>query len=304
MAHTASSHRAEGAACSSSRLHLGWRRLFAAAVVLASTAAGVAAQDTDGACLYRSYCASCHGGTGRGDGPDAAIFTPPPPDLHKGFLRRYTTEELVERIRAGGPRDLSLDPVALRVQAAEVETLVGYLQRMPSVDWRAAAEGQAIFLCRCADCHGPRGIPVKTMPPGVRRPRDLSNTDFLGSLDDAALVRLVRHGRKGMPALLPRVSEGEGRSLVAFVRLFSPGFDRYSRYCANCHGEDGRPDAGEVGRAAVTFDRSYFQRTDPERLRTRVWHMVAQHKPTMPHYRAELSAPQARAIVGYLKQSD
>jgi len=34
-----------------------------------------------GEALYRRYCASCHGLTGRGDGPVARTLSPPPADL-------------------------------------------------------------------------------------------------------------------------------------------------------------------------------------------------------------------------------
>jgi mono/diheme cytochrome c family protein len=37
----------------------------------------------DGASLYKSYCASCHGRTGRGDGPVAALLKVPPTDLRQ-----------------------------------------------------------------------------------------------------------------------------------------------------------------------------------------------------------------------------
>jgi mono/diheme cytochrome c family protein len=39
-----------------------------------------------GAMVYRTYCASCHGATGAGDGPAARALSPPPPDL--GWLTR------------------------------------------------------------------------------------------------------------------------------------------------------------------------------------------------------------------------
>ncbi len=38
-------------------------------------------EEEGGAVLYRRYCASCHGDTGRGDGPAAPVLCPPPPDL-------------------------------------------------------------------------------------------------------------------------------------------------------------------------------------------------------------------------------
>ena len=300
------SHGPELAPSRSGRGRLEWRSvLLTLGVILAAAGSALATEETDGACLYRSYCAVCHGSSGRGDGPDAAAFTPPPTDLRKGFLRRYATEELVERVRAGGRQNVAFNPAALRAQATEVENLVNYLERLPTLDWGAIRTGEALFLCRCAECHGERGQPGATLPTGVQRPQDLSDGKYIAALDNAALIRLVRHGRKGMPALLPRVTEREAHSLVAYVRLFSTGFDRYSRYCANCHGEDGRgtSNASAVARPSVFFDKGYFDRVDPEHLRTRVWHMVAQHTPAMPHYRTELSAAQARAIIIYLQQA-
>jgi mono/diheme cytochrome c family protein len=40
-----------------------------------------ASADDSGAALFRTYCASCHGTSGRGDGPVAAHLRKAPPDL-------------------------------------------------------------------------------------------------------------------------------------------------------------------------------------------------------------------------------
>jgi mono/diheme cytochrome c family protein len=286
------------------------RHLIALArIVLACAILGVcggAAAAADGGCLYRMHCASCHGPAGRGDGPDATIFAPPPADLRE-FIKRHNAEDLARRLREGLPLELTLDAAALRLQAVQVEEIVAHLRRLPSINWRLVEEGEVIFICRCEECHGPHGKPGATLPPGVQRPRDLSDPGFQGSVGDTDLIRLVRHGRKGMPALVPRVSEQDGRALAAYVRLLSPGFDRYSRYCASCHGDDGngRSSVGEVLHPpAILFDRSYFSRADAERLRATVWHMVGQHKPSMPHYRAQLDVTQADAIIAYLKGAE
>ncbi|MBP1684557.1 MAG: ccoP [Deltaproteobacteria bacterium] len=276
-----------------------------AVVGVGSWVGRTAAGEIDGGCLFRTYCAACHGMRGRGDGPYAPIFRPPPSDLRTGFLKRYSTDELVARVRTGGRDDLTLDPEGLRSQATQVEALVAYLKRIPTIDWRLADAGQAVFLCRCADCHGQHGTPGTNLPPGVQRPRDLSDPTGLGARPESELVQLARHGRKGMPALVPRVSEQEGRALAAFLRLFSPGFDLYSRYCANCHCDDGRGrcSLGEtVHPPTVVFDQAYVERADPEQLRKNVWHMLAQHQPTLSHYRVRLSAEEARAIISYLEQ--
>lgn len=41
-----------------------------------------AAEGDRGAVVFATYCASCHGPDGRGDGPAAAALKPPPVDLH------------------------------------------------------------------------------------------------------------------------------------------------------------------------------------------------------------------------------
>ena len=125
-------------------------------------------------------------------------------------------------------------------------------------------------------------------------------------MSGSKLMDAVRHGRAGMPALTPRVPEDAGPPLAAFVRVLSPGFELYSRYCARCHGDDGLGEPTPMGgtEVPVKFDRAYFARVDREDLANGIWHMVEREKPSMPHYRWTLEEHEARAIVEYLKQSE
>jgi mono/diheme cytochrome c family protein len=65
------------------------------------TAAAPAGEGGPGRILYITYCQSCHGLAGRGDGPAAASLRTPPPDLTL-LWKRYGTpldrERLVEYI--------------------------------------------------------------------------------------------------------------------------------------------------------------------------------------------------------------
>lgn len=65
-----------------------WRRTRSLAALAASLGALAAppAQADEGANLYATLCASCHGTSGRGDGPAAGALTPPPTDLTKSTL--------------------------------------------------------------------------------------------------------------------------------------------------------------------------------------------------------------------------
>src|SRR5262249_2104756 len=128
----------------------------------------------DGAHLYRSQCAPCHGPEGRGDGPDADAFSPPPRNLREGFLGRYDDATLVRRILDGMPLGLVLDPRALRVHTDDVEAIVAHMERLPKVDWRLAERGEEIYVDRCELCHGPYG--GSSGPPGRHRPPDLSTS--------------------------------------------------------------------------------------------------------------------------------
>lgn len=57
-------------------------RAFAAILALCGMALPAVAQDVDrGRQVYRSYCATCHGMNGGGDGPMTAVMAIQPPDL-------------------------------------------------------------------------------------------------------------------------------------------------------------------------------------------------------------------------------
>lgn len=56
------------------------------ATVAAAPPAGAPDQDA-GATAYRTYCVSCHGDAGRGDGPAAAALSPKPADFSAGAFK-------------------------------------------------------------------------------------------------------------------------------------------------------------------------------------------------------------------------
>jgi mono/diheme cytochrome c family protein len=287
-----------------------WLKVVGAAVLAIAEMAGAATRrpanrSTDGAHLYRTECAPCHGPTGRGDGPDAALFSPPPRNLRAGFLDRYDTLSLVRRILDDAPLPLALDPDALKAHTDDVETIVAHVQGLPTVDWPLVEHGEEVYVDRCELCHGRYGHPNSSLPPGVQRPRDLSAPTFQHSHSDDDLLTAVRHGRKGMPALPRLTSAADAKALLTYIRLLSPGYETYEHYCASCHGDDGIGVGGAAGsefkRPTVVFDRRYFATHDAELLRAKVWHMLAEQKPQMPHFRGTLTEPQVRAVVEYLK---
>jgi mono/diheme cytochrome c family protein len=60
------------------------RRSFGLAVFVVIVAGGAQAEEpgpSTGQALYGRYCATCHGATGKGDGPVAGALSPAPSDL-------------------------------------------------------------------------------------------------------------------------------------------------------------------------------------------------------------------------------
>lgn len=281
------------------------RRWWLGALVLGVAASAASGEQRDGKFLFDAYCAVCHGTDARGDGPDADLFSPRPRNLRDGILTRYDDDVLVERIRHGRPLGLARDPEALRARAGDTETLVAHMQRLPKIDWRVAERGQELYVDRCEVCHGPFGHASTVLPLGVTKaPRDLSDPAYQRATSDDALVDRVRHGHAKMPAIPDFGLRENQTALVAFVRILSPGYETYSRFCAACHGDDGRGpgfDWATEKRPTVVFDAAYFAKKDPEALRRDVWHMVGDVQPQMPHMSRLLSPRDVRSILRYLR---
>ena len=59
----------------------------AALAALLTPAAAFAGDAAAGKMTYTMFCSSCHGDSGKGDGPVGAVLNPPPRDLSKGDFK-------------------------------------------------------------------------------------------------------------------------------------------------------------------------------------------------------------------------
>jgi mono/diheme cytochrome c family protein len=146
------------------RLAWGWVGLVATATVAATLAVAteptqaVKVKPPDGAALYVAYCASCHGRTGRGDGPVAEYLKIPPADLTgiasraKGVFPAYEAGRIIDGrqiVRAHGDAAMpvwgdafrSLSPEIGEAEVrARIDALVKYLETMqPRQAWNTGA---------------------------------------------------------------------------------------------------------------------------------------------------------------------
>jgi len=278
-----------------------WIGVVVGLCVAASAGDAAGADRQRGERLYRVSCARCHGLDGGGGGRDAALFAEPPPSLRGTLvLARYTDSELVAWVRGGKQLDLGLRPDLLRQHSGRTTALYRHLGKMPGVRWELADAGREIYYARCLECHDEYGHPAA---PGIARPRDLSDP-ALHALDDVELEKRVRHRYANATKLARPVSEDEARHLAAFVRLFSPGYELYDRFCQGCHGSRGEGVADAPvgsGRPSFAFDTEYFRRHEPQHVIDNVWHMLRDAKARMPHLAASLDESDVRSVVDHLR---
>ena len=184
---------------------------------------------TDGASLYGSFCAACHGP--RGQGMRYAGMPAFPAIGHPDFLALATDDFVAATIRQGRPgrRMPAWGSAASGLRPEEIDAVVGYVRTLGGVSpvpdlrpsrWAAgdAAAGEQLFARACASCHGPEGI-------GGEGPM-LANPVLLGSATDTYLFETIRRGRTGtamegfaVPSpTRPALSDSEIEAIVAYLR--------------------------------------------------------------------------------------
>jgi cbb3-type cytochrome c oxidase subunit III len=188
---------------------------------------------TDGATLYGTFCASCHGARGEGMRyPGMAAF---PAIANPDFLALAPDSFLVVTVRSGRPgrrmpawgeKEGGLRPEEiLRVVAYVRDELGGGVRTEPDprpARWvRGDPErGRRIYQAVCSGCHGPEGE-------GNEGPA-LAIPVFLRTATDTYLVETIRRGRRGtsMPGFShpspawPVLSDGDIEDVVAFLRTW------------------------------------------------------------------------------------
>ena len=213
--------------------------------------------------LYQKKCVTCHGRTGRGDGPWAAELEHKPRNFRSGLFKFRTTpygklpvdEDLRRTIRSGISGTAM--PFFENLRDDEVDALIVYLQNL-SKEWEReelraeplpmpdppawfeepekrgphAAAGAKLFATHCAACHGEKG---KGDGPGGAalvdswghpiRPADLTAEHHKSGDRPRDLYRTIATGLNGTPMVgfAGTMKEEEIWELVAFLEELEGG---------------------------------------------------------------------------------
>ncbi len=159
---------------------------------------------TDGATLYGTFCAACHGARGRGM-RYGGILPPFPSVANEDFLALASDDFLAatlargrpgRRMPAWGAGEGGLRPEEIRKVAGHLRALAGGAQAEADAKPRLWARGDAalgrrLYAENCAACHGASGQGGE----GVA----LNNPGLLSAASDTYLAETIRRGRRGTP---------------------------------------------------------------------------------------------------------
>jgi high-affinity iron transporter len=98
--------------------------------VLAPAAGVSAADESQGAALYATRCAFCHGVSGKGDGPAGAALDPPPTRFDDAAFWSKATPETMRNAIVNGKPATAMMPFKNALTAQEVDDIIAYLQSL------------------------------------------------------------------------------------------------------------------------------------------------------------------------------
>jgi mono/diheme cytochrome c family protein len=192
-----------------------WLALLAPVAAHAQTSKAVPfpADSLVGKDSFDAYCASCHGGDGRGDGPVARSLRNMPADLAalasrngNSFPRDRVTAVLTgtsRTVSAHGTTEMPIWGPLFRMFESDARTrvridnLVAYLETLQVRPGNAVDTGKDLFRAYCATCHGvdargagPLASQLRHLPPSLT-----SYAVRNGGVFPAERVRAVIDGR-------------------------------------------------------------------------------------------------------------
>jgi high-affinity iron transporter len=169
--------------------------------------------------LYDRSCASCHGISGKGDGPAGRGMNPAPPAVGDAVAMRDVTPALMYRIVSVGIAGTPMVGYAGSLTPEQRWNIVAYLTALRSTP-QQVAEGEGLYAQRCMQCHGPLGAGDGTVARTLSQiPAEIGSLAWQAARNDDQLADVVRQGLPGtaMPAS-HELTQQQVQSVVAYLR--------------------------------------------------------------------------------------
>lgn len=194
------------------------------------------AEQREGRVIFETVCWTCHGESGRGDGPAVqAGSIPAPPSFQAPEYADASGESLMQRFNASlSGADPDHPHMQYVTSIVRPERFAAALSFIPALSYPkeipgSALEGERMFADRCAGCHGmggrgdgPASASLVQMPPA-----DFTTDTLIAAKKWDQVFRRVREGGRAvhgssMPPWGIVLSEQQTWDLVAFLATFQP----------------------------------------------------------------------------------
>jgi cytochrome c oxidase cbb3-type subunit 3 len=192
------------------------------------------AMQVEGRTIYETVCWTCHGISGRGDGPAVeAGSIPAPPTFQADEYAESSGDALAERFDQIG-RDPSHPHMQYVSSLLKPERFGAALSFIPALSYPpdipgSAYAGEKLYSRRCVGCHGEDGRGNGPAAPSLilMSPADFTSDTLIASGNWEGVFQRIREGGRAvhgssMPPWGIVLSEVETWDLVAFVATFQP----------------------------------------------------------------------------------
>lgn len=92
------------------------------------------ADPAKGKAAFATYCASCHGNTGKGDGPAGAALNPKPKDLGNAeYASKLTDQYMTDIIKKGGTavgKSALMPPWGTALKDDDIKNVIEYIRSL------------------------------------------------------------------------------------------------------------------------------------------------------------------------------
>lgn len=224
------------------------RVVLAGLLLLAAATVARAAQPAGGhrrgEQAYRTFCWTCHGRYGRGDGPAAEYLAVKPPDLtDPKVLAGKSDGEIIARLKnpklKGGTAHMPMVVIAQSIREDVLRDAIDYMRTLALPGKHVSLlAGEDIYRTFCQACHGERGDgqgPAAKNLPGVK-PRDFTADDFVIEGHEKEIYRAIFmgaakafHGSPYMPEWRTTLSPQQIEDVMAYLQSLKEKARRHRR---------------------------------------------------------------------------
>ncbi|HET7565755.1 MAG TPA: cytochrome c/FTR1 family iron permease [Gemmatimonadaceae bacterium] len=173
----------------------------------------------EGRSIYQQNCATCHGERGLGDGPSAKGMNPHPPAIGNADTMATQSPALLYRVISVGVPGTQMPAWGNTLTSQQRWNVVAYLHTLRATQ-AEVAEGEGLYLQRCASCHGATGGTDGALAQSFAQPPpEIGSFGWQVEKSDAQLAAAIRNGIAGTPMpASSELSDAQVRKIVAYLR--------------------------------------------------------------------------------------